>query len=61
LKQEKIWQAALLKENRQNSVKARLFLLCGTIGPAAFKMEKKIKAGIEFFQTQAVYEVEKFA
>lgn len=25
------------------------------------KMEKKIKAGIEFFQTQAVYEVDKFA
>jgi 5,10-methylenetetrahydrofolate reductase len=28
--------------------------------PQLFKMEKKIKAGIEFFQTQAVYEVDKF-
>lgn len=29
--------------------------------PQLFKMEKKIKAGAEFFQTQAVYEVDKFA
>ncbi|MEI6845725.1 MAG: methylenetetrahydrofolate reductase, partial [Candidatus Firestonebacteria bacterium] len=28
--------------------------------PQLFKMEKKIKAGIEFFQTQAVYEADKF-
>ncbi|HCJ67523.1 MAG TPA: 5,10-methylenetetrahydrofolate reductase, partial [Elusimicrobia bacterium] len=28
--------------------------------PQLFKMEKKIKAGAEFFQTQAVYEVDKF-
>jgi methylenetetrahydrofolate reductase (NADPH) len=31
------------------------------LDPQLFKMEKKIKAGIEFFQTQAVYEVDKFA
>jgi len=30
------------------------------LDPQLFKMEKKIKAGIEFFQTQAVYEVDKF-
>ena len=29
--------------------------------PQLFKMEKKIRAGAEFFQTQAVYDVEKFA
>jgi len=29
--------------------------------PQIIKMEKKIKAGAEFFQTQAVYEVDKFA
>lgn len=28
--------------------------------PQLFKMERKIKAGVEFFQTQAVYEPEKF-
>jgi len=31
-----------------------------SLDPQLFKMEKKIKAGIEFFQTQAVYEVDKF-
>ena len=30
------------------------------LDPQLFKMEKKIKAGVEFFQTQAVYEPEKF-
>ncbi|MDI6640905.1 MAG: methylenetetrahydrofolate reductase [Elusimicrobiota bacterium] len=30
------------------------------LDPQLFKMEKKIKAGAEFFQTQAVYEVDKF-
>ncbi|MFH1541007.1 MAG: methylenetetrahydrofolate reductase [Elusimicrobiota bacterium] len=30
------------------------------IEPQLIKMEKKVKAGAEFFQTQAVYEVEKF-
>ncbi len=29
--------------------------------PQLFKLEKKIKAGVEFFQTQAVYEVDRFA
>jgi 5,10-methylenetetrahydrofolate reductase len=29
--------------------------------PQILKMEKKVKAGAEFFQTQAVYEVDKFA
>jgi 5,10-methylenetetrahydrofolate reductase len=29
--------------------------------PQIIKMEKKIKAGAQFFQTQAVYEVDKFA
>lgn len=31
------------------------------LDPQLFKMEKKIKAGAEFFQTQAVYEVDRFA
>jgi len=31
------------------------------LDPQLFKMEKKINAGAEFFQTQAVYEVDKFA
>ena len=31
------------------------------IEPQIMKMEKKIEAGAEFFQTQAVYEVDKFA
>lgn len=31
------------------------------IEPQIIKMEKKIQAGAEFFQTQAVYEVEKFS
>lgn len=31
------------------------------IGPQMIKLEKKIKAGAEFIQTQAVYEPEKFA
>jgi len=31
------------------------------IEPQIIKMEKKIKAGAQFFQTQAVYEVDKFA
>lgn len=31
------------------------------IEPQILKMEKKIKAGAQFFQTQAVYEVDKFA
>ncbi|MFH0948315.1 MAG: methylenetetrahydrofolate reductase [Elusimicrobiota bacterium] len=30
------------------------------VEPQLIKMEKKIKAGAEFFQTQAIYEVEKF-
>lgn len=30
------------------------------VEPQLIKMEKKVKAGAEFFQTQAVYEVEKF-
>ena len=30
------------------------------LDPQLFKMEKKIRAGVEFFQTQAVYEPEKF-
>ncbi|MBI2853905.1 MAG: methylenetetrahydrofolate reductase [Chloroflexi bacterium] len=30
------------------------------IEPQLFKMEKKVKAGVEFFQTQAVYEPDKF-
>jgi 5,10-methylenetetrahydrofolate reductase len=30
------------------------------LDPQLFKMEKKIKAGVEYFQTQAVYEPEKF-
>jgi len=29
--------------------------------PQIIKMEKKVEAGAEFFQTQAVYEVDKFA
>lgn len=44
------------------------FCLGAVVSPCAeplelqlFKMEKKIKAGAEFFQTQAVYEVDKFA
>ena len=31
------------------------------IEPQIIKMEKKVKAGAQFFQTQAVYEVDKFA
>ncbi|MBU2614672.1 MAG: methylenetetrahydrofolate reductase [Elusimicrobia bacterium] len=31
------------------------------IEPQLIKMEHKIKAGVQFFQTQAVYEVDKFA
>jgi 5,10-methylenetetrahydrofolate reductase len=31
------------------------------LDPQLFKMEKKIKAGAEFFQTQAVYEADRFA
>ena len=31
------------------------------LDPQLFKMEKKIKTGAEFFQTQAVYEVDRFA
>lgn len=30
------------------------------LDPQLFKMEKKIKAGIEFFQTQAIYEPDRF-
>ncbi len=44
------------------------FALGATVNPGAeplepqiIKMEKKIEAGAEFFQTQAVYEVDKFA
>jgi methylenetetrahydrofolate reductase (NADPH) len=44
------------------------FALGATVNPGAdplepqiIKMEKKINAGAEFFQTQAVYEVDKFA
>ncbi len=44
------------------------FALGATVNPGAdplepqiMKMEKKIEAGAEFFQTQAVYEVDKFA
>ncbi len=44
------------------------FCLAAVVNPGAdplepqiIKMEKKVKAGAEFFQTQAVYEVDKFA
>lgn len=44
------------------------FFLGAVVSPAAeplepqvFKMEKKIRAGAQFFQTQAVFEVEQFA
>ena len=44
------------------------FCLGATVNPGAdplepqlIKMEKKVQAGAEFFQTQAVYEVDKFA
>ena len=37
------------------------FCLALQCEPQIIKMEKKVAAGAEFFQTQAVYEVDKFA
>lgn len=56
------------KDMSGNELKGRpSFLLGAVVNPGAdpiepeiIKMEKKIKAGVEFFQTQAVYDVEQF-
>ena len=55
-------------EGNQLKGKAPVFCMGAVVNPGAdpvepqiIKMEKKVKAGAQFFQTQAVFEVDKFA